>query len=130
MILDTSAIIAILNSEPEARLFAELIEMADEVSISIATVLEASLVVGPARQELLDEFLAVAQARAIPVDGDQLRVARAAHLQFGRGSGSPARLNFGDCFSYALSARTGQALLFKGKDFSHTDVKVAAPSTG
>lgn len=130
MILDTSAIIAILNDEPEAPVFAELIEVTDEVAISVATVLEAAMVVGPFRQELLDEFLAVARARHMPVDIEQLQVARSAHLRFGRGSGSTARLNYGDCFSYALAATAGQALLFKGSDFGQTDVAVATLPAG
>lgn len=122
----------VLSEHTVHRHVANILTKLDQTSrtgvvISVATVLEASIVVGPARQGLLDEFIAVARARAIPVEGEQLRVARSAHLKFGRGSGSPARLSYGDCFSYALSTTTGQALLFKGRDFGHTDLKVAAP---
>ncbi|CAN5562562.1 type II toxin-antitoxin system VapC family toxin [soil metagenome] len=126
MILDTSAIVAILQEEPEAQAFAELIAGADLVRISVATVLEASLVVGPARQDLLDEFLAVARTVPVAIDDQQLQIARAAHLKYGRGSRSPARLNYGDCFAYALAIATDEPLLFKGSDFIHTDVHAAA----
>ncbi|MBA2695701.1 MAG: type II toxin-antitoxin system VapC family toxin [Ornithinimicrobium sp.] len=125
MILDTSAVVAILQAEPEADRFAQLLESADRVHISVATVLEASLVVGPPRQRLLDDFLTIAGAVTVPVDDDQLALARTAHLRFGRGSGSSARLNFGDCFAYALAQVTGEELLFKGDDFGHTDVRSA-----
>lgn len=126
MILDTSAIVAILEGEPEAAKFAGLIESADRVHISTATVLEASLVLGAARQQVLDDFLVEARVVAAVVDEKQLAVARQAHLRFGRGSGSPARLNYGDCFSYALAKAWDRPLLFKGDDFGHTDVAVAA----
>lgn len=96
MILDTSAIIAILANEPGASELAALIESADEVGISAATVLEASLVCGPSRQDDLDDFLATAGARIDPVDAAQLMLARQAHLRFGRGSGSSAKLNYRD----------------------------------
>ena len=127
MILDTSAIVAILMGEPEAPRFAALIEDVDAPLVSAATVLEASLVLGASRDTLLDEFLAIADAQVVPVDAAQLAAARTAHRRFGRGSGSPARLNYGDCFSYALASVTGRPLLFKGEDFSHTDLQAAAP---
>lgn len=123
--MDTSAVVAILQGEPEAPEFAELIESANRLLISVATVLECSLVLGPARQRLLDDFLAIAGADQVAVDADQLGIARAAHLRFGRESGSPARLNFGDCFPYALAVARSEPLLFKGQDFGHTDVRPA-----
>lgn len=125
MILDTSAIIAILAGEPEAPELAACIESATEVSVSVATALEASLVCGAARQEDLDEFVATARAVIVDVDADQLDIARVAHLRFGRGSGSPARLNYGDCFSYALAKHLDEPLLFIGDGFTHTDVRAA-----
>ncbi len=127
MILDTSAIIGILQAEPEAAALAAAIEDASTVQVSVATVLEASLVLGGSRQDILDEFLEVAGAELVPVDGTQLVAARAAHLSYGRGSGSPARLNYGDCFSYALAVTGAEPLLFVGEDFHHTDV---APALG
>lgn len=125
MILDTSALIAILRMEPEAEHFAALIEQADEVGISAASVLEASLVVGHAGQADLDRLLATINPTRHVVDEVQLTIARSAALRYGRGSGSPARLNYGDCFSYALAMASGRPLLFKGDDFVHTDVAVA-----
>jgi ribonuclease VapC len=128
MILDTSAIVAILQGEPEAAEFAALIEAEPAVRISAATVLEASIVLGAKRQTLLDDFIDTARASIVPVDTAQLSLARRAHLQYGRGSGSPAKLNYGDCFAYALAIVSGRQLLFKGDDFSHTDVVPAASS--
>ena len=125
MILDSSAVVAILRGEPEAEAFRTLIESADTVAISAASVVELSLVVGPDRQEVLDRFLAVAGAVIEPVDGEQVAVARRAAMRFGRGSGSAAKLNFGDCFAYALAAVAGQPLLCKGDDFVHTDLELA-----
>ncbi|SDD27060.1 Uncharacterized protein, contains PIN domain [Auraticoccus monumenti] len=125
MILDTSAIVAVLQGAPEAEQMAAAIEDADRVRISAATLVEASLVLGPTRQDLLDAFVEVCGAEVVAVDAEQAGRARTAHLVFGRGSGSPARLNYGDCFSYALAATTGEALLFKGQDFIHTDLRVA-----
>lgn len=122
MILDTSAIIAIMADEPEADSLARRIEAADAVRVSTATVLEASLVVGPDRQRDLDDLLTETAAIIVPVDTDQLTIARAGHLRFGRGSGSPARLNYGDCFSYALAKASGEELLFIDDDFTHTDL--------
>lgn len=125
MILDTSAIIAILRNEPATIRLAAAIQAAPVVRVSAATVFEASLMCGPARQADLDELLSVAGATICVVDEQQLALARAAHLDFGRGSGSPARLNYGDCFSYALAKMLDEALLFIGDDFTHTDVQPA-----
>ncbi len=125
MILDTSAIVGILQHEAEAPALAAAIEGADTVKTSVASVLEASLVLGPGRQDVLDDFLEIADAELVEVDARQLSTARAAHLRYGRGSGSQARLNFGDCFSYALAMTLGEALLYKGDDFGHTDVTSA-----
>lgn len=127
MILDSSAVVAVLQGEPEAERFALLIEDAEGVAISAATVVELSLVLGAARQDVLDEFLAEAGAEVVAVDADQVALARHAGVAFGRGSGSPARLNYGDCFSYALAVARGEPLLCKGDDFHHTDVALADP---
>ena len=91
--------------------------------VSAGTVIEASLVCGPARQRDLDEFLSAAEAVIVPVDEEQVALAREAHLRFGRGSGSPSRLNFGDCFSYPLARQRDEALLFVGDDFTRTDTQ-------
>ncbi|SNU00543.1 Uncharacterized protein, contains PIN domain [Ruaniaceae bacterium KH17] len=125
MILDTSAIVAILNLEEDAVLYAQAIEQAPQVSISSATVLEATLVLGRSRIGTLREFLAEASASVIPVDEEHLAVAQEGWLRFGRGSGSQARLNYGDCFPYAAACIAGEPLLFKGNDFTHTDLASA-----
>lgn len=127
MIVDTSAIVAILRQEPGAQAFANRIEAADHVAVAAASVLESHLVLGPSRRTDLDAWLDGAQAEVAPVDVAQLASAREAHDRYGRGSGSPARLNFGDCFSYALAAVRGEPLLFKGADFTHTDIEPALP---
>ena len=125
MILDTSAVVALARSEPEAPQFRLLVKDADRTAVSSASVLEASLVLRDiAGQHFLDDLVARV-ATAVPFDATQLVVARAAHQRYGRGSGHPARLSFGDCFSYALAITTGEPLLFKGDDFRHTDVTPA-----
>jgi ribonuclease VapC len=122
MILDTSAVVALARNEPEAAEFRLLVRSADRAAISTASVLEASLVLRDrAGQHFLADFV---DGIVTPVSFDthQLAAARAAHERFGRGSGHRARLNFGDCFSYALAITTGEPLLFKGDDFTYTDV--------
>ena len=128
MVLDTSALLAILLDEPERRRFNELIE-ADLVRlISAANVLETAIVLesrsGEAAGRELDLFLHRAKVEVTAVDGDQVEIARAAFRRFGKGRHS-AGLNFGDCFAYALAMASGEALLFKGSDFAQTDVAVA-----
>jgi ribonuclease VapC len=129
MIIDTSAIIAILREEDEARRFAEAIEAASVRRISAATYVEIGAVIDGARDpvasRLVDELLATAGIVIEPVTAAQARVARDAYRDFGKGSGHAAGLNFGDCFAYALATATGEPLLFKGDDFSRTDVAVA-----
>jgi len=127
VILDTSAVIAILANESEGHHFREVISSAERVRISAAGYLEAAIVLdnrsaGPGLSAELDLFVSWARASVEPISSAQARLARQAHRDFGRGSGHPARLNFGDCFSYALSKDTGEPLLFKGDDFGHTDV--------
>lgn len=129
MIIDTSALIAILRDEPDARRFAEAIEGAKERRISAATYVEVGAVVDGARDpvasRLVDQLLEAARIMIDPVTEAQARIAREAYRDFGKGSGHPAGLNFGDCFAYALATATGEPLLFKGDDFSHTDVVAA-----
>jgi ribonuclease VapC len=129
MIIDTSAIVAILREEDEARRFAEAIEAASVRRISAATYVEIGAVIDGARDpvasRLVDELLATAGIVIEPVTAAQARVARDAYRDFGKGSGHAAGLNFGDCFAYALATATGEPLLFKGDDFSRTDVAVA-----
>ena len=127
MIVDTSALVAILRAEPDAERFAMAIEEADVVRLSAASYVELGAVVDQARDAVasrrLDELLEVAQVVIEPLTAVQARVAREAYRDFGRGSGHPAGLNLGDCFSYALAKSVGEPLLFKGSDFTHTDVR-------
>ena len=129
MIIDTSAIVAILRQEPEARRFAEAIEAALVRRISATTYVEIGAVIDggrdPVASRLVDELLAKAGIIIEPVTAAQARIAREAYRDFGKGSGHAAGLNFGDCFAYALAKATGEPLLFKGDGFSHTDVAAA-----
>jgi len=129
MIVDTSAIVAILREEDEARRFAEAIEAATVRRISAATYVEIGAVIDGARDpvasRLVDELLATAGIVIEPVTAAQARIARDAYRDFGKGSGHAAGLNFGDCFAYALARATSEPLLFKGDDFAQTDVASA-----
>jgi ribonuclease VapC len=125
MILDASAIVAVVRLEPEGRSFESAIEQARTNGLSAATLLETSLVLGPELDPTLDRFIELAHITIEPVTGAQVRLARTAYRRFGRGTGHPAGLNFGDCFSYALAMDKRQPLLFKGNDFSQTDVLAA-----
>lgn len=129
MIVDSSVIVAILRAEPDARLYTRAIEQADEVKMSAATYLEIAIIVDrgadPVLSRRLDQLLDQADAVLEPFTEAQARIARAAYRDFGKGSGHIARLNFGDCFAYALAKDFGEPLLFKGKDFVHTDIEPA-----
>src|SRR5690348_4851386 len=125
MVLDTSAVLAILQDEPERRKFNEAIEAAETRSLSTASFVECSMIVesrfGADGIRALDLLIAKAQISLAPVDEEQADLARRAFRKYGKGR-HPAALNFGDCFSYALSKALQEALLFKGNDFSQTDV--------
>ncbi len=129
MIVDASALIAILRAEPDAPSYAQAIEAASRRRISAANFLETAIVIDGSRDPVasrrLDDLLREGQIVIEPVTEAQARIARDAYRDFGRGSGHPARLNFGDCFAYALSRSTGEPLLFKGNDFGHTDIALA-----
>jgi ribonuclease VapC len=129
MVLDTSAIVAILFDEPERVRFDRLIEADPVRLISAATRVEACLVIEGRKQtlgrRLLDRFLALSGADIVPVTAQQAEAACDAFRQFGKGR-HPASLNFGDCFAYALAKATGEPLLFKGGDFARTDIEPAA----
>jgi ribonuclease VapC len=128
MILDTSALVAVLYGEPEARDFVERIRAADVCRISVANHVELSMVIesqlGPNGARQADAFLRRAGVVVEPVTIEQGDLARQAFLDFGKGR-HQAGLNFGDCFSYALARATGEALLFKGDDFALTDIRRA-----
>jgi ribonuclease VapC len=125
MVLDTSAVLAILQDEPERRKFNEAIEAAETRSLSTASFVECSMIVesryGADGVRDLDLFIAKAQVSLAPVDEEQADLARRAFRKYGKGR-HPAGLNFGDCLSYALSQALQEPLLFKGSDFSQTDV--------
>ncbi len=130
MIIDTSALLAILRDEPEARLCAAAIANATTRRISAANFLEAAIVTDASRNPIasrrLDDLLKAANILIEPVTEEQARLGREAYRDFGKGSGHPAQLNFGDCFAYAIAKAIGEPLLFKGDDFAHTDVTPAA----
>jgi ribonuclease VapC len=131
LIIDTSALLAILRAEPEAQVCAESIEGASVRRISAGTFLEAAIVVDasgdPVASRRLDDLLRAASIAVEPVTVEQAHIGREAYRDFGKGSGHPAQLNFGDCFAYALAKQMGEPLLFKGSDFRHTDIE---PATG
>ncbi|MCC7527921.1 MAG: type II toxin-antitoxin system VapC family toxin [Candidatus Melainabacteria bacterium] len=132
MIIDTSALLAILRGEPEARSFARAIEKANVRRLSAANYVEAGAVIDrsedPIAKRRLDELIKIANISIEAVTETQAKVAREAYRDFGKGSGHPAGLNFGDCFAYALARELGEPLLFKGNDFSHTDISPATPA--
>lgn len=127
MVIDTSAMLAILMHEPAADRLVSAVEADRTRLVSAATVVEASLVLlgryGEAGDPQLDRLLRGIGAEVVPVGEEQVALARDAALRFGRGRHAAA-LNFGDCFSYALSVARGEPLLFVGDDFSRTDVEV------
>jgi ribonuclease VapC len=130
MVVDSSALVAILRREPEAARFTRAI-LHDSVRLmSAANLLEAGIVIdhqaGPSAGRRVDAFVERAGIGIEPVTEAQVRIARQAYLEFGRGN-HPAGLNFGDCIAYALAKTTGEPLLFKGDDFARTDVR---PSVG
>lgn len=125
MIVDASAVLAILLGEDDAKRYAEAIYREDTCRMSAANFLEAAIIIdnrlGAAAGRQLDTLLERAEIAIEPVTVAQARLARQAYLDFGKGN-PPAVLNFGDCFAYALAKFTGEPLLFKGNDFSRTDV--------
>jgi ribonuclease VapC len=124
VIVDASALVAILHGEPGAGEFKSLV--AGSVTyVSAATALEAAIVVTPGRHHELDQLLVDGDITVVPFDHAQAKVAREAYARFGRRSGSKAQLNFGDSITYALAKVTGEPLLFKGDDFTHTDITPA-----
>jgi ribonuclease VapC len=126
MVIDTSALVAILHNEPERPRFVEAIEATDSRHMSTATFVEISIVIeakrGAEGLRDLDLFLTAAGIDLVAVDGEQAHAARRAFTRFGKGR-HRADLNYGDCFSYALAMVVGEPLLFKGDDFGHTDVE-------
>lgn len=129
MILDTSALIAILRDEPDAASYATAIANATVRRISAVNYVECAAVMDASRDPIASrrfgDLLREAGVVIESLTEAQAKIAREAYRDFGRGSGHRARLNFGDCFAYALAKALGEPLLFKGEDFTHTDVTPA-----
>lgn len=129
MIVDSSALMAVLLGEPERHRFVQAI-LGAPCRMSAATFAEVGIVADQRSPELgrqLDRLVDELAIDVVPLTPHHARLARGAYRRYGRGSGSPARLNFGDCLTYALASETGEPLLFKGDDFIHTDVLPAEP---
>lgn len=130
MIVDSSAIIAILRSEPEAQAIAKAIAAARDRRVSAVNFVEAAVVIDGSRDPIasrrFDELVLEAELQIEPVTEAQARIARDAYRDFGKGSGHRAALNFGDCFAYALAKTKQEPILCKGADFKYTDLTLAA----
>lgn len=131
MVIDTSALMAILAQEDDAQVYADAIAAAEVRLISAATAVEAGIVAlsryGEPGSQALDRLLREGHIEVVPVTEDHARLARDAFARFGKGR-HPAALNFGDCFAHALACATGHPLLFKGNDFARADVQSALPT--
>jgi ribonuclease VapC len=129
MIVDSSAIVAVIKREPDWIAFYDRMNLTECLRMSAASYLETSIVLDsrrdPAMSTMLDDVLEEVGMVIEPVTAEQTRIARQAYRDYGRGSGHPANLNFGDCFSYALARVKREPLLYKGDDFVHTDLRSA-----
>jgi ribonuclease VapC len=125
MVIDTSALLAILNNEPAAVAFEAAVETDPSRLMSVGTYLETATVVESRKGEAgggeLDLWLHRAEVELVPVDVEHADLARSAYRRYGKGR-HPAGLNYGDCFAYALANSSAEPLLFKGEDFSHTEL--------
>ena len=129
MIVDSSAVIAILFDEPDAQALLSQIAAAEICRLSAASLVEIGIVLrrdaALQRRAAFDEMLRLFSIRIEPVTEEQAYLALDAYNQFGKGTGHPAGLNYGDCFIYALAKQTGEPLPFNGNDFTHTDLEAA-----
>ncbi len=130
MVIDTSVLIALLLREPDADAFSKiLVDSRATLMIAVPTLLETTIVLQriqePALLDDLDRLVAELALELVAFGPEHLSIAREAYRRFGKGSGHPAGLNFGDCFSYGLAKFRGEPLLFKGDDFVRTDILVA-----
>jgi ribonuclease VapC len=127
MVIDTSAVLAIFLSEPERKQFLDRILQSSRRLISAASVLETGIVLESKRGESagreFDLFVIRTNLEVVPVDAEQVEIARSAWRKFGKGH-HPAALNFGDCFTYALAKWSGEPVLAKGQDFAKTDLEL------
>lgn len=123
MIVDSSVLVSILRGEPEAEAFGAAITANPEPVMSAGNYLETSIVIDKDRDAVLsaqlDALINELEIEIVPVTATQAKLARQAYRDFGKNSGHPARLNFGDCFAYALATERGEPLLYKGDDFTH-----------
>jgi ribonuclease VapC len=130
IVVDSSALVAILFAEPEREAYIETILASKRALVSSASKVETKIVVHGRRGQrgvlMLDDLLRAAPFEIVGHDDEQAEIAYAAFVAYGRGSGHPANLNFGDLFSYALAKKLGLPLLFKGADFASTDIEPAA----
>jgi len=129
MIVDSSALVSTIKGEPDGPRMARIMDSAKSIRISAASYLETSIVIdglrNPAQSARLDELIEEMEMVIEPVTVEQARIARQAYRDYGKGSGHPAGLNFGDCFSYALAREKREPILFKWEDFSKTDLRAA-----
>jgi ribonuclease VapC len=129
MIVDTSALVAILKREPGFEILAKVLDSAGSSHISASTYVELSIVVdrwkNPTMSRRVDELIEQFRIIIEPFDAEQAKIARQAYRDYGRGSGHPANLNFGDCFTYALAREKREPVLWKGEGFGHTDLRSA-----
>ena len=129
MIVDSSAMVAVIKREPDWLALSEKMDSAGSLRISAASYLETAIVLDkhrdPVRSAGLDELILDLELVIEPVTAAQAKIARQAYRDYGRGSGHPANLNFGDCFSYALARDKREPILYKGDDFVHTDLRSA-----
>lgn len=127
VIVDTSVLVALVRLEPDRDTFINALRNFRTVLVPASCYLEFTIVgrSDPRERHWLNVFCSRDGIAIAPIDGDTARIAADAYSRFGRGSGSPARLNFGDCLSYAVARQMDAPLLFKGDDFRHIDVKAA-----
>jgi ribonuclease VapC len=134
VVVDTSAIVALVHGEPEAAAYERILSEAPVVRISAATLVELGIVTDGLRDPVpagaVDRLLEDLGLVVEPLTERQAQIARDAHRRFGRGSGHAARLNMGDCFSYALARDLDEPLLFKGSDFALTDIELVVDNGG
>lgn len=128
MIVDTSAVVAVLRNEADADIYSRVIATSPTVRISAGTYVELGVVIDglddPVISGALDKYLEESRVIIEPLTAAQAQIARTAYQRFGKGSGHAARLNLGDCFAYALALDLGEPLLFKGDDFTLTDIEI------
>ena len=128
MIVDTSALVAMIRAEADAERYSDVIRRSDVARLSAANYVELAVVIDGPRDPIasgaLDDVLDAYHIHIEPLTVAQAQIARVAYQRFGKGSGHPARLNMGDCFAYALARDLGEPLLFKGDDFTLTDIEL------